>query len=64
MSSTDSKKEISIGYLSRIFGRGPVKPGESYGAPGTGNSTGISIFTSVALIFSWWLVTNMDWIEP
>jgi taurine transport system permease protein len=64
MSSTNSIKEISIGYLSRIFGRGPVKPGESYGAPGTGNSTGISIFTTITLIFLWWLVTNMGWIKP
>jgi taurine transport system permease protein len=64
MSFTNSFKKTSVGYLSKLFGRGPVKPGESYGAPGVGNSTTISIATSVILIFSWWFVTNMGWIEP
>jgi taurine transport system permease protein len=64
MSFTNSFKKTSVGYLSKLFGRGPVEPGESYGAPGVGNSTTISIATSVILLFSWWFVTNMGWIEP
>jgi taurine transport system permease protein len=64
MSFTNNIKETSIDYLSKLFGRGPVKPGESYGAPGVGNSMGISIFTSITLIFLWWLITNMGWIRP
>ncbi len=64
MSLTQSIKETSTGYLSKLFGRGPVKPGESYGAPGVGNSLGISIVTSITLIFLWWLITNMGWIRP
>ena len=64
MSYTNSNKKNPIGYLSKIFGRGPVKPGEQYGAPGVGNSLGISIVTSVTLIFLWWLITNMGWIRP
>ena len=64
MSFTNRFKKTPVGYLSKLFGRGPVKPGESYGAPGVGNSTTISIATSVILIFSWWFVTNMGWIEP
>jgi len=59
MSDKNKAKRTPIDYLSKIFGRGPVKPGESYGAPGVGNSMGISIVTSVILIFLWWLVTNM-----
>jgi taurine transport system permease protein len=64
MSFANNIKEATINYFSKIFGRGPVLPGESYGAPGTGNSTGISVFTSIALIFLWWLVSNMGWVEP
>ena len=64
MSYTNSSKKAPLGYLSKIFGRGPVKPGEQYGAPGVGNSLGISIVTSVTLIFLWWLITNMGWIRP
>lgn len=64
MSFTNRLTETSKSYLSKLFGRGPVKPGEAYGAPGVGNSMGISIFTSIALIFLWWLITNMGWIKP
>jgi len=64
MSFTNIIKETTFSYFSKLFGRGPVPPGESYGAPGVGSSTGISVFTSIALIFMWWLVTNMGWVEP
>ncbi|UCG07513.1 MAG: ABC transporter permease subunit [Desulfobacterales bacterium] len=64
MSLVNSFKESSLNYFSKVFGRGPVKPGESYGAPGIGNSTAISVVTSVTLIFLWWFVTNMGWIKP
>ena len=64
MSLVNSFKETSLNYFSKVFGRGPVKPGESYGAPGTGKSLAISIFTSITLIFLWWFVTNMGWVEP
>ena len=56
MSVTNSIKEVSIKNLSKIFGRGAVKPGESYGAPGVGSSTAISVFTSITLIFLWWFI--------
>lgn len=64
MSFTNRLKETSKSYFSKLFGRGPVKPGEAYGAPGVGNSMGISIFTSIALIFLWWFITHMGWIRP
>ena len=47
------------GRIAGIFSAGPVKPGDSYGAPGAGRSLGISVATTVALIFLWWLVTYM-----
>ena len=50
--------------LAEMFTSGPVKPGDSFGAPGTGNSTGISVATTVTLIFLWWLVTSQGWIKP
>lgn len=64
MSSSKTTNENPIKRIFGIFGRGPVKPGEAYGAPGVGNSMAISIVTSITLIFLWWLVTNMGWVEP
>ncbi len=48
-------------YLSRfgkIFSAGPVRPGDSYGAPGVGNSTSIAVATAIALFGVWWVVTT------
>lgn len=48
-------------YLSRfgkLFSAGPVKPGDSYGAPGMGNSTSIAIASALALFAVWWVVTS------
>ncbi len=50
--------------LSRLFVGAPAKPGESYGAPGTGNSVAISVVTSVSLFALWFIVTEMGWIRP
>jgi taurine transport system permease protein len=47
-----------------IFSAGPAKPGDSFGAPGSGASTGISIVTSVSLILLWWISTHAGWIKP
>ncbi|MEM8743113.1 MAG: ABC transporter permease subunit [Pseudomonadota bacterium] len=47
-------------YLSRfgkLFSAGPVKPGDSFGAPGMGNSTAIAIASAIALFAVWWIVT-------
>ncbi len=54
----------NTGLLTRIFSAGPAKPGDSYGAPGQGSSVAISAATSFALLFAWWLVTEMGWIKP
>lgn len=42
----------------------PVKPGKIYGAPGDGNSGFISLFTALALLGLWFLVTGMGWVKP
>lgn len=50
-------------FLS-IFAAGPVKPGESYGAPGQGKSLAISIATTLTLISFWYLATYLQWVKP
>lgn len=47
-----------------LFAAGPVKPGESYGAPGNGQSVSISILTAIALIALWTLATELAWVAP
>lgn len=37
---------------------------DPYGQPGTGRSTHISIATIVAMLFGWWLATNLDLVSP
>lgn len=51
-------------WLGGRFGARPAPPGESYGAPGQGSSTAISIATVTALLFLWWLITSQGWIKP
>lgn len=46
------------------FSAGPAKPGDAYGAPGQGDSTAISVVTTVTLIVLWWVSTHMGWIKP
>ena len=45
------------GLLTRLFGRGPAKPGDSYGAPGMGNSTSIAVVTAISLFLFWYVLT-------
>lgn len=46
------------------FSAGPARPGDAYGAPGQGDSTAISVVTTVTLIVLWWVSTHMGWIKP
>ncbi|MFQ5773473.1 MAG: ABC transporter permease subunit [Kiloniellaceae bacterium] len=64
MSIAEFVKQPSFKSLSGLFGGGPAKPGDAYGAPGTGSSTGIAIVTTVGLVFLWWYVTGQGWIKP
>src|SRR5881628_318453 len=52
------------GFLSRLFAKRSVKPGEHFGAPGQGHSGAISTLTVLALIALWVLVTNAGWVKP
>lgn len=42
----------------------PTRPGETYGVPGQGNTTWLSIATIVALIFIWWAITAAGLVKP
>jgi taurine transport system permease protein len=61
---SDTERKSALGYVGSLFARRPAKPGESYGAPGSGNSMFISVVTTVSLLFIWWFVTHMQWIKP
>lgn len=49
-----------MAWLADRFSAGPVKPGDSYGAPGTGNSGAIAVTAAVSLFVVWFLVTLGD----
>jgi len=50
--------------VSQFFAASPAKPGEAFGAPGSGRSTTIAVVTSVGLIVLWWYVTAAGLIKP
>lgn len=41
-----------------------ARPGETYGVPGQGDTTALSIVTILALVAIWWAVTTAGWVEP
>jgi len=47
----------ALRWVSDKFSAGPAKPGDSYGAPGMGNSTSIAIVAAISLFVLWFLVT-------
>ena len=46
-----------VAFLAEKFSAGPVSPGDSYGAPGTGNSTAIAIVSGITLFVLWFVLT-------
>ncbi|EAQ66370.1 putative taurine uptake ABC transporter permease protein [Marinomonas sp. MED121] len=62
-SAPKTKSNLMQTFLS-IFAAGPVKPGESYGAPGQGKSLAISLFTTAFLILIWHIATYLQWVKP
>lgn len=50
--------------IAALFKRRSRHGVEQYGAPGTGNSTLISVFTIAAILATWWLVTHFEFIKP
>ncbi|MFQ3186385.1 MAG: taurine transport system permease protein [Marinomonas primoryensis] len=59
----EQKSTLLKRFLS-IFAAGPVKPGESYGAPGQGKSLAISLFTTFSIILIWHIATYYQWVKP
>ena len=49
-----------VAWLAEKFSVGPGKPGDSYGAPGTGNSSAIAVASAITLFVLWFLVTLGD----
>jgi taurine transport system permease protein len=47
----------ALRWISDTFSAGPAKPGDSYGAPGMGNSTAIAVAAAISLFLLWILVT-------
>ncbi|MCG8652942.1 MAG: ABC transporter permease subunit, partial [Pirellulales bacterium] len=57
MSDVTARNGSVLGSIASIFSAGPAKPGDSYGAPGVGNSTSIAVASAIGLFVLWWLVT-------
>jgi taurine transport system permease protein len=54
----------STGLRARLMRAKPAKPGEIYGVPGQGESFRISVIVIAGLLFVWWFVTKIGWIQP
>lgn len=62
MSTTTPIKRA--GLLDLLRRASPAKPGEQYGAPGNGASTGLSLLTILCFIGLWAAATNLGWVKP
>lgn len=62
MSTTNAIKRTGI--LDLLRRASPVKPGEQYGAPGNGASTGLSLLTIACFVGLWAAATNLGWVKP
>lgn len=49
---------------ARLSRSQPTKPGQTYGVPGSGETHYLTVATVILLMFAWWLVTTLGWIEP
>lgn len=58
MSEVTVREGAYFSRFGKLFSAGPVKPGDSFGAPGMGNSTSIAVATAVALFAVWWFITS------
>jgi len=64
VSDTTAANGGVVAAVTGLFKSPPASPGDSYGAPGQGNSTGIAIITTVTLLFAWWLITYLEVVKP
>jgi len=63
--NTQPKSKTSgPGLFARLARGRPTRPGETYGVPGSGDTTWISLTTIAVLLFIWWLFTTMGWVKP
>lgn len=61
---TAATARTTPGPLARLMRGRPSRPGETYGVPGQGDATWLSIGSIAFLLFLWWLVTAMGWVKP
>lgn len=57
MSDISTEKDSFFDKLKNLFSAGPAKPGDSFGAPGMGNSTTIAIASAIGIFAFWWVMT-------
>ncbi len=58
MARAEFVRQPFLQTLAALFGGGPAKPGDSYGAPGMGDSRAIAVLTIIALFFFWSAITS------
>jgi taurine transport system permease protein len=51
-------------WIAALSRSAATKPGETYGVPGQGDTMLLTVVTIAIILFIWWLVTWMGWIEP
>ena len=51
-------------WLGRLSRARPTQPGETYGVPGQGQTTLLSIAVVFAFVFLWWSVTTLGLVKP
>lgn len=59
-----SRSSAGRGVFANLMRSRATRPGESYGVPGQGDSHWLSIATITGLIFVWWLITWLGWVDP
>lgn len=52
------------GFIASLTRSRPTKPGETYGVPGQGNTTWLSLLTIALVVFVWWAVTTAGLVKP
>ena len=62
--STIGKGRAEVGFLTRLFAKKSVRPGEQFGAPGQGKNTLISTVTVIVLLLLWVVVTETGLVKP
>ena len=63
-------KEAPVGkprgaaFLKGLGRARPTKPGQTYGVPGQGNTTWLSLLTIAGILLLWWVVTTAGLVKP